>query len=127
MCIRYIDYEKKRRMVENETEIDFMLIKKEHQRFVQNVKAISVEFQHALMIADIDKKKIWKVVRKTCTERRKITLLKDVKIRKRFEEKVIELVDIAELNLFGCIKDGVLEACDEVYGKTTSFHNHVVR
>ena len=29
-------------------------------------------------------KKVRKVVRKTCVERRKISLLKDVKIRKRF-------------------------------------------
>ena len=45
------------------------------------------------MIADIDKRKVRKVVRKACAERRKITLLKDVKIRKRFDEKVTELVD----------------------------------
>ena len=44
------------RMGENETEIDFVLIKKEHQRFVQNVKAIPGEFQHSLVIADIDMK-----------------------------------------------------------------------
>ena len=35
-------------------------------------------FHNALVIADIDKKKINKVVRKTCAEIRKITLLKDV-------------------------------------------------
>ena len=46
------------------------------------------------MIADIDKRKINKVVRKTCAERRKITLLDDVKIRMRFEEKVTKLVDV---------------------------------
>ena len=46
------------------------------------------------MIADIDKKKIKKVVTKKCAERRKITLLKDVKIRKRIEEKVTKLVDV---------------------------------
>ena len=67
------------RMGENETEIDSVLIMKE-----QNVKAIPWEFQHALVIADIDKRKIRKVMRKTCAERRKITLLQDVKIRKRF-------------------------------------------
>ena len=72
------------RISENETEIDFVLTKKECQWFMQHVKAIPVEFQHALVIADIDKRKIWKVARKTCAERRKITLLKDVKIRKRF-------------------------------------------
>ena len=47
---------------ENETEINFMLIKEEHRRFMQNVKAISGEFQHALVIADINKKKIKNVV-----------------------------------------------------------------
>ena len=56
-------------------------------------------------------------MRKTCAERRKITLLKDVKIRKRFEEKVIKLVDVAVPNLWGHFKDGVLKACDEVCGK----------
>ena len=49
---------------------------------MQNVKPIHVEFQHALVIADIDKKKIRNVVRK-------ISLLKDLKIRKRFKEKVM--------------------------------------
>ena len=70
-------------MGENETEVDFVLTKTEHRRFIQNVKAIPGELHHALMIADIDKSKIRKVARKTCAERRKITLMKDVKIRKR--------------------------------------------
>ena len=47
------------------------------------MQAIPGEFQHALVIADIDKKKIRKVVKRTCAERRKISLLKDVKINKR--------------------------------------------
>ena len=51
------------------------------------------EFSHVLIIADIGKKKIRNVVRKTSTKRRKICLLKDVKIWKRLEEKVIELTD----------------------------------
>ena len=41
---------------------------------------ILLELQHALMIADVDRKKIWNLVRKTSVERRKIGLLKDVKI-----------------------------------------------
>ena len=56
------------RIGENETEIGFALIKKEHQRSMQNMKAISGEYQHALMIADIDKKKIRNVVRKTSAD-----------------------------------------------------------
>ena len=88
------------RMAENEKEIDFLLIKKDHQLFMQNMKAIPGEFRHALVMADIDKIKIRNVVRKTCAERRKITLLKDVKIRKQFEEKVTELVDAGAQNLW---------------------------
>ena len=63
---------------EDETEIDFMLKKKEHQRFFFNMKAIPTERQHALVVTDIDMRKMRKVVRKTFAERRKITLLKDV-------------------------------------------------
>ena len=65
------------RMGENETEINFVLTKKEHQRLIQNVKTIRWEYQHALLVADTDKKKIKNVVRKTRTERRKMSLLKD--------------------------------------------------
>ena len=71
------------------------------------MKAIPGESQHALVIADIDKKKIRKVVRNTCAERRKITLLKDVKIRKRNQEKVMKLVDVGAPHLWGHINDGV--------------------
>ena len=69
------------------------------------------------MKADIDKRKIRKTVRKTCAERRKITLLKDVKTRKRFKEKVTELINDRAPNLRGYFKDGVLEARDEVCGR----------
>ena len=51
------------RMGENETEIDFVLIKKQYRWPMQNVKAIPGEFQHSLVIANIDKKKIRNVVR----------------------------------------------------------------
>ena len=58
------------------------------------------------MVADIDMKKIRKVVRKTCTEIRKISLLKDVKTRKRFEENVMELVDVAIPNFWDILGRG---------------------
>ena len=48
---------------------------------------------------------------------KKISLLKGVKIRKRFEENVIELVYVGVPNLCGHFKDGVLKACDEVSRK----------
>ena len=72
---------------------------------------------HASVVADIDKRKIKKVVRKMCTERRKISLLKYVKIRKRFEEKVIKLVDVERSNSWGHFKDRILKASDEVCWK----------
>ena len=86
-----------------------MLIKKEHRRFIQNVKAFPGEF--SLVVAYIDKKKIRNAVRKTCTERRKVGLLKDLKIRKRFEEKVITLIGVGAPNLWGHFKDGILKVC----------------
>ena len=56
-----------------------------------------------------------KVVGKTCAERRKITLLKDVKMRNLFEERVTELVDVGEPNL--CLKYGVLKVCGKKMGR----------
>ena len=40
-----------------------------------------------------------------------------MKIRKRFKENVVKLVDFGAQTLWGHIKDGVLSACDEVCGK----------
>ena len=76
------------RMGQNETEIDFVLTKKEHGWSMRNVNAIPEEFQHALVIVDMDKKKIRSVEKKACPERRVIRMLKYVKIMKRFEEKL---------------------------------------
>ena len=69
------------------------------------------------METDIDKKKMRNVVRKTCTERRKISLLKDLKIRKQLQEKTIQLVDVGAPNMWGHFKGGIIGACDEVWWK----------
>ena len=45
-----------------------MLVRKEQRQIIQNVKAIPGEFQHSLVVEDIDKK--------------------------RFEEKVIKIFDV---------------------------------
>ena len=42
----------------NETEIDFVFAMKEYRRFIQNVRAIPEDFQHALVVENVDKKKI---------------------------------------------------------------------
>ena len=87
MCFRYIIKREDKRKVtmrlgENETEIDFVLIGKEHRRLLQNVKAIPWEFLHVLVVSDMDKKKRRNVVREIFIERRKISLLIDDRIRK---------------------------------------------
>ena len=57
------------------------------------------------------------VVRKTCAERREINLLRDVKIRKRLKEKVIELVVFAMPNLCGHFKNVFLWHVMKCVGK----------
>ena len=52
-----------------------------------------------------------------CTERRKISLLKYVKIRKQCDVKVTELVDVGASIVWGHFMDGVIEACEEVCGR----------
>ena len=70
LCVSntWLKREKKRKVTfrggKNETENDFVMKKKEHRLFIQKVVEIPGEFQHTIMIADIDKKKIRKVVRK---------------------------------------------------------------
>ena len=56
-------------------------------------------------------------MRKSCFKRRKTSLLNYVKIVKRFED-VNELVDGVP-NMWGCLKDGDLKACNEVCGKNS--------
>ena len=90
------------------------MIIKEYWPFLQTVMAVLGEYQNALVLANVDTKKIRNVMRKTCAVRRRICLLKDVKTRKRFEEKVIEFVHVGVPNLWGYFKDGVLCTCDEV-------------
>ena len=76
-----------------------------------------------LMVADIDKKKIRNVVTKTCTERRRISLLKDSRIMKRLEEKVIYFADVRAPNMWGHYKNGDLKACHEVCEKKRGKRN----
>ena len=76
------------RTEENETKIDFVLVRKEHLQFFQNENSIIRKLQHVLVVADIDNKKIKNVLIKTHIERRKISLLKE-KIRRRFDEKLL--------------------------------------
>ena len=101
----------------NETEIDFVLVGKDSRKYLRDVKTIPGELQHRLVVADLDKKKLKKVVRKGAVERRMVWKLKEEETRARFEERVGELVSVDALDLWKCFKEGVLKACDEVCGK----------
>ena len=45
-----------------ETEIDFVLVREKYKNYIRDVKEISWEFQHRLVVVDLDKK----VLKKDC-------------------------------------------------------------
>ena len=57
---------------ENGTEVNFVLVEKENRKYLRDVKVIPGELQHRLVVTDLVKKKVKKVVRKKAIERRKV-------------------------------------------------------
>ena len=98
----------------NGTEIDFVLVGKESRNYLRDVKVILGELQHRLVVTDLIKKKVKKVVRKKVIERRKVWKLKEDDTRARFDGRVGELVSTVAADLWICFKEGVLKACNEV-------------
>ena len=54
------------------TEIDFVLVGKKYRKHIRDVKVIPWELQHRMVVVDLDKKVLKKVVRKEWIIRRKI-------------------------------------------------------
>ena len=102
----------------NETEIDFVLVGRQKRKFLKDVKSVPGELQHRLVIVDVDKRKLKKIVRKRTTEKRKVWKLKEEETRGKFQERVEEFVNMDTPDLWKSFKEGVLRACDEVCGKT---------
>ena len=102
---------------ENETEIDFVLVGKGNRKYLRDMKVIPGELQHSLVVMGLVKKKVEKVVRKKAIQRRKVWKLKEEDSTARFEGRVEELVSADAPDLWKCIKEEVLKACDEVCGK----------
>ena len=71
------------------------------------MKVIPGVLQHRLLVTDLVKKKVKKLVRKEAIERRKVWKLKESDTRARFEGRKGELVSA----------DGVLKACDKYVGR----------
>ena len=57
---------------ENETEIDFVLVGKGNRKYLRDVKVIPVKLQCKVVVTDLVKKKVKKVLRKEAIERRKV-------------------------------------------------------
>ena len=102
------------------TEIDFVLGGGGHRKYIRDVKVIPWKLQHRLVVINLDKKVLKKVVRKERIIRRKIWKLKENQTRVRFEKRVKELVSTDAPDLWKTFKDGVLKACDELCGKKKS-------
>uniref|UniRef100_A0A0L8G5Q4 Endonuclease/exonuclease/phosphatase domain-containing protein n=1 Tax=Octopus bimaculoides TaxID=37653 RepID=A0A0L8G5Q4_OCTBM len=100
----------------NESEIDFMLVGRKNRKYLRDVKTISRELQHRLVVADLDKRKVKKCMRKGMVERRKMWKMKEEETRASFEERVGELVSIDALDSWKSFKEAILKACDEVCG-----------
>ena len=98
---------------ENVSEIDFVLVGKGNRKYLRDVKVILGELQHRLVVVDLVKKKVKKVVRKEAIERRKVWKLKEDDTRTRFEERVGELVSADAPDLWKCFSEGMLKAFDE--------------
>ena len=86
---------------------------KGNRKYLRDVKIISGELQHRLVVTDLVKK-VKKVVTKKAIERRKVWKLKEDDTRARFEGRVGELVSADRPDLWKCFKEGLLKACDEV-------------
>ena len=91
-----------------------MLVGEKYKKYIRDVKVIPWELQHRLVVVDLVKKVLKKVVRKQRIIRRKIWKLNENRTRVRFEKRVKELVSTDALDLWKTFKDGVLKACDEV-------------
>ena len=64
----------------NESEIDFILVSKANRKFLKNVNVIPWELQHRLLVADMDKRKLKKVVKKESKVKRMVWKLKERKM-----------------------------------------------
>ena len=69
-------------MVGNETVIDFVLVCKNNRKYIKDVKAISWELQHWLVVTDIDKRKLNKVGHNEQTIRRRDISISEIEQRK---------------------------------------------
>ena len=103
---------------ENDTEIDFVLVGKKKRKYLRDVKVIPGELQHRLVVVDVEKRKLKKSGKKSKRVRWRVWKLKEKEIKEESEQRIVELVDTEAVDLWESYKNGVLKACNELYGKT---------
>ena len=72
----------------NETEIDFVLVGKNNRKYSKDMKTISWELQHWLVVTNIAKQKMKKVVKNQQTISRRVWKVKKNNMKTRFQEKL---------------------------------------
>ena len=85
-----------------------MLVGEKYRKYIRDVKVIPWKLQHRLVVVDLDKKVLKKVLRKERIIRRKIWKLNENQTRVRFEKRVKELVSLDAPDLWKIFRDGVL-------------------
>ena len=69
------------------TEIDFVRVGGKYRKYIRDVKVIPWELQYRMVVVDLDKKVLKKVVRKQRIITEKIWKLNENRTRVRFEKK----------------------------------------
>ena len=90
-------------------------MKKVDCKYVKNVKVISGEFQHNLVIVDVDKKQNKKTEWKPEGKKQNAAKLRDEPYRQLFESRVKEIMSDNNQDIWASVK-GVAKTCDEVSG-----------
>ena len=98
----------------NRTDIDFLLVGRNDRTYLKDVKAISGYLQHALVVADINKRKL-KSNRTNNKVVRKVWKLIDKDVQSNFKQRVGELIKAP--HLWKSFQDSILKACDEICGE----------
>ena len=100
----------------NKSEIDFCMMGKADCKFLKNVKVITGEFQHNLVVVSyrqaIKKETEWKPE----GQKQNVAKLRDKPYIQLFECRVKEIMSHNNNDLWVSFKEGVLMACDEVRG-----------
>ena len=103
------------------TQVDYILVKKGDRKYVEDCKVIRGEYQHSLLVAVMQERKLVNQTRKSYRPTRKTWLLNKQASADKFKAKVKEKwtgcsdnVDDTWLQYKKC----VLEAADEVCGWT---------